>query len=178
MFQIQDIDPKVYRTNTRNATIRIMALFILVGFSTSYGFYSLFDNPNNPLTLQIIGALIGLALVFWITAKFFKDKPWMAEAMYGWKLKRSLMHITNAMRQLQEKVEAGDVEAMKIMRFYHLGVTQMYTLEQNTSGLIDLKAEKEQLAGKMQELGVDTEQTTFELAKLKAVLGESKSIND
>ncbi|SFR51639.1 DUF3087 domain-containing protein [Thiomicrospira sp. ALE5] len=175
MFQIQDIDPKVYRTNTRNATIRIMALFILVGFSTSYGFYSLFDNPHNPLTIQIIGALMGLVLVFWITAKFFKDKPWMKEAMYGWKLKRSLMHITNAMRQLQEKVAAGDQDAMKIMRFYHLGVTQMYTLEQNTSGLIDLKAEKEQLEAQMRELGLDVEQTTFELAKLKAVVGDASA---
>ena len=99
----------------------------------------------------------------------------MAEAMYGWKLKRSLMHITNAMRQLQEKVAAGDVEAMKLLRFYHLGVTQMYTLEQNTSGLIDLKAEKEQLEAQMLELGLDTEQTTFDLAKLKAVIGDESA---
>lgn len=178
MFQIQDIDPKVYRTNTRNATLRIMGLFIVVGFASSYGFYSLFDNPHNALTIQIMGAMMGLALVFWITAKFFKDKPWMAEAMYGWKLKRSLMHLTNAMRQLQEKVEAGDVEAMKLLRFYHLGVTQMYTLEQNTSGLIDLKVERDALEAKMQELGLDTEQTTFDLAKLKAVVGEPKDTSN
>ncbi|UQB41255.1 DUF3087 domain-containing protein [Thiomicrospira microaerophila] len=172
MFQIQEIDPKVYRTNTRNATLRIMGLFVVVGFASSYGFYSLFDDPVNPLTLQIMGAMMGLALVFWITAKYFKDKPWMAEAMYGWKLKRSLMHLTNAMRQLQEKVDANDVEAMKLMRFYHLGITQMYTLEQNTSGLIDLKVERDALEARMQAMGIDTEQKSFDLAKLKAVIGD------
>ncbi|WFE68468.1 DUF3087 family protein [Thiomicrospira sp. R3] len=175
MFQIQEIDPTVYRTNTRNATLRVMGLFIVVGFASSYGFYSLFDDPLNPLTLQIIGAMMGLIVVFWITAKYFKDKPWMREAMYGWKLKRSLMHITNAMKPLQEKVEAGDGEAMKIMRFYHLGVTQMYTLEQNTSGLIDLKVERDTLEAKMQQLGLDTEQTSFELAKLKAVIADESA---
>lgn len=175
MFQIQAIDPQHYRTSTRNATIRIMALFILVGFSTSYGFYSLFDNPPNPLTLQIIGALIGLGLVFWITATFFKHQPWMKEAMYGWQLKRSLMHLTNAMQSLQKGVDADDIEAMKLMRFYHLGVTQMYTLEQNTTGLIDLKAERDALAARLQRLGVDPEQTCFELAKLKAVLASQNA---
>ena len=84
------------------------------------------------------------------------------------------MHITNAMRPLQEKVEAGDTEAMKVLRFYHLGITQMYTFEQNTSGLIDLKSEKEQLEATMHELGLDTEQTQFELAKLKAVVGDKE----
>lgn len=173
MFQIKEIDPKEYRTKTRNATLRVMALFIVVGFITSYFFPRLFgENPHNLLTLQIIGALIGLALVFWITAKFFKHQPWMQEAMYGWQLKRSLMHITNAMRALQEKVEAGNAEAMKIMRFYHLGITQMYTLEQNTSGLIDLKVEKQQLEAKMREQGLDTEQTQFDLAKLKTLIGD------
>jgi hypothetical protein len=170
MFQIQDIDPKHYRTQTRNATLRIMGLFIVVGFISSYGFYSLFDNPPNPITLQVIGALIGLGLTFWFVAKFLKDKPWMKEAMYGWQLKRSLMHITNAMRPLQEKVEQGNVEAMKIMRFYHLGISQMYTFEQNTTGLIDLKAEKEALENTLRELGIDTEQTQFDLQKLKQLI--------
>ncbi len=175
MFKIQDINPELYRRNTRNATLRIMGLFIVIGFTTSYFFPRLFgENPHNLLTLQIMGALIGLALVFWISAKFFKHQAWMKEVMYGWQLKRSLMHITNAMRPLQEKVAEGDIEAMKILRFYHLGVTQMYTLEQNTSGLIDLKAEKEQLEAKMRELGLDTEQTEFQLSKLKAVVGEQE----
>lgn len=173
MFEIKEIDPHQYRVKTRNATLRVMALFIVIGFLTSYFFPNLFgENPHNLLTLQIMGALIGLGVVFWITAKFFKHQAWMKEAMYGWQLKRSLMHITNAMRPLQEKVAAGDVEAMKLMRYYHLGITQMYTLEQNTSGLIDLKVEREQLEAKMRELGLDTDQTEFQLSKLKAVVGE------
>lgn len=173
MFTIQEINPEIYRRHTRNATLRIMGLFIVVGFVTSYSFPFLFgENPHNLLTLQIMGALLGLGLVFFITAKFFKNQPWMKEAMYGWQLKRSLMHITNAMRPLQEKVEQGDVEAMKMMRFYHLGITQMYTFEQNTSGLIDLKVEKESLGKMMQQQGLDTEQTSFELAKLKMLIGQ------
>lgn len=171
MFQIQQIDPKTYRVRTRNATLRIMLLFIVVGFTTSYFFSKLFgEAPSNLLTLQIIGALLGLGLTFWIVTVFFKNKPWMHEAMYGWQLKRSLMHITNVMRPLEEKVAEGDIEALKIMRFYHLGITQMYTLEQNSSGLIDLKVEVEELEDKLRQLGIDTEQTQFDLKALKKLL--------
>jgi hypothetical protein len=46
----------------------------------------------------------------------------------------------------------------------------MYTLEQNTSGLIDLKVERDALEARMQAMGLDIDQTRFDLAKLKTLI--------
>ncbi|MFO7602283.1 MAG: DUF3087 family protein [Gammaproteobacteria bacterium] len=174
MFEIREIDPQEYRTRTRNAMLRIMALYLPVGFTTSYTFPRLLgETTYNPFVLQIIGAIIGLALVFWLTIRFFKHQDWMKEAMYGWQLKRCLMYITNAMQPLQKKVEAGDVEAMKLLRFYHLGVFQMYRLEQNASDLVDHKVEMDRLEEKMMALGLELNQTRFDLDKLKQVTAKN-----
>ncbi|WP_123473979.1 DUF3087 family protein, partial [Pseudomonas protegens] len=75
------------------------------------------------------GLLISASLlrsVFW-------SKPWMAAAVYGWLLKRSLMRVTNVMHQVTAGVAAGDSAALKLLRFYHLGLIQMHQLDANSS---------------------------------------------
>lgn len=172
-FQIKQLDPVIYRQSTRNATIRITAIFIVLGLASSFGFPTLFgENPHNLLTLQIMGALIGLGITFFIVAKWLRHKPWMQEAMYGWQLKRSLMHITNAMKKLEELVAQDNHQALKIMRFYHLGICQMYAFEQNTTGLIDLKVEKEELENKLKEFGIDANQDEFDVTVLQELVAE------
>lgn len=174
-FKIQQIDPPTYRKNTRNATLRIMAIFIVLGLASSFSFPTLFgENPHNLLTLQIMGALIGLGVTFFIVAKWLRHKPWMYEAMYGWQLKRSLMHITNAMKKLEELVAQDNPQALKFMRFYHLGISQMYEFEQNTTGLIDLKVEKEELENKLKELEIDLNQDEFDVTALQELIAEKK----
>jgi len=165
MFKIQEIDPATYRKKTRNVTLSMMAIFIVIGFITAtltveyLGPYS-----NNHLVLNFIGAFIGLLITAWIMKKFFADKPFMQEAVYGWKLKRNLMYVTNRLANIQSAAKVGDQKAVKILRFYHLGLTQMHKLEQNSSALIDMKVEKEQLEKQMTELGLELNQTKFDPA--------------
>ena len=102
-----------------------------------------------------------------------RNQAWLSEAIYGWQLKRNLMRITNKMRKLEELVSANDHTALKIMRFYHLGITQMYTFEQNTSGLIDLKVEVEQHLEKMLAAGLDPEQTEFDPQDLQRLIPDN-----
>lgn len=162
MFQIQEIDPTVYRTKTRNATLIIMAIFIVIGFISATLFVEyLGPYSNNHLVLNFIGAFVGLVITGIIMKTFFADKPFMKEAVYGWRLKRNLMHVTNRLSNIQQAVKSGDRKAMKILRFYHLGLTQMHQLEQNSSALIDMKVEKEQLEKTMSELGLELNQTEF-----------------
>jgi len=47
------------------------------------------------------------------------------------------------------------------MRFYHLGLTQMHQLEDNSTALIDLVAERDALKDRMLALNLETEQTRF-----------------
>ncbi|NPA71241.1 MAG: DUF3087 domain-containing protein [Gammaproteobacteria bacterium] len=163
MFKIEQIDPVFYRKQTRKATLIIMAIFIVIGFSTAYLFVSYFgEYSNNKLVLNLIGAFIGLIITGYLVKTLFADKPWMRESMYAWQLKRSLMHITNVERHVKEAAQANDPHALKVLRFYHLGLEHMHKLEGNSSALIDMIAEKKEIEEKMQALGLPLEQTEFD----------------
>lgn len=163
MFKIEKIDPVYYRKQTRKATLIVMAIFIVIGFITAtlavdwFGEYS-----SNHLVLNFIGAFVGLLITAGIVKVFFANKPWMNEAIYAWRLKRNLMYISNVLNNLKQAVENNDQQAMKILRFYHLGLEQMHKLEDNNQALIDIVAEKKELEEKMRKLDLELNQVEFD----------------
>ncbi|MCF6254040.1 MAG: DUF3087 domain-containing protein [Thiomicrorhabdus sp.] len=163
MFKIEPMDPAYYRKKTRNATLIIMAVFIVIGFGfASLTVHYLGDLSNNKLVLNLMGAFVGLMFTAYIIKKFFAHKPWMKESIYAWQLKRSLMHVTNVLKQVQEAAKKNDPHALKVMRFYHLGLEQMHKLEANSSALIDIVAEKKEIEEKIKELGLELNQIEFD----------------
>ena len=76
------------------------------------------------------------------------------------------MRVTNVMHKVTERVQANDPAAIKLLRFYHLGLTQMHELDANSSAQVQLVAEVEAHKAKMQAQGLDTEQTRFDPAWL------------
>ncbi len=168
MFQIKEVDPVLYRSKTKKATIIIMIIFIAIGFLTArYAVKLLGEYSSNLIVLNFLGAFVGLFITFLIVKWFFIDKKWMSETMYGWRLKRNLMYITNVLRHVQEASDSGDIEAMKILRFYHLGLTQMHKLENNSHSLIDLKAEKQVLERSLVEQSINLNQTSFDFKSVE-----------
>jgi len=165
MFKIESVDPVYYRKKTRNATLTIMAVFIVIGFAfASLTVHYLGDFSNNKLVLNLMGAFVGLILTAYIIKTFFADKPWMKESMYAWRLKRSLMYITNVLDKVQEAAKKNDPHALKVMRFYHLGLEHMHQLEANSSASIDIITEKKEVEEKIAELGLELNQTEFDPA--------------
>lgn len=162
MFTIQQIDPKVYRKNTRRATFRIMAIFAVIASPLSHFAPYVLSMDVNPYILNFSGALLGLFITFWIVKTFYADKEWMKEAMYAWRLKRNMAKIYNRIRPLQAKIEEGDEQAIKIVRFYHLATEQMHHLENNSHDTIELLAEKRALEAKMEQFNLDLSQTSFD----------------
>ncbi len=163
MFKIEPIDPVLYRKKTRNATLIIIAIFIVIGFGFAQLTVELLgEYSNNKLVLSFIGAFIGLMVTAYIVKTFFADKPWMQASVYAWRLKRSLMHITNVHKKVQAAAKQGDPHALKIMRFYHLGLEQMHKLEANTTALIEIVAERKEVEKKMNELGLELNQIEFD----------------
>ncbi|WP_232023537.1 DUF3087 family protein [Thiomicrorhabdus aquaedulcis] len=92
----------------------------------------------------------------------------MKEAIYGWQLKRNLMHISNVLRQVKEQAEVNNTEALQILRFYHLGLEQMHKLDDNNHALVDLMAEKHATETQMGALGLSLEQISFDPAWIEA----------
>lgn len=159
MFEIQPWDPEDYRAQTRKSTLIVVALFVALAMALASLAVKLFGTPGGENFRYNLGGVIGGAL---LTAALLRGyllrQPWMAAARYGWRLKRSLMSVTNIMHCVERGVAAGDPQAMRLLRFYHLGVAQMYRLDGNSSGLSQMIHEIDRHREAMLAQGLDGEQ--------------------
>lgn len=175
MFTIQPMHPETYRQQTRRIAMVLIALFAGLAMLLSTLAVQLFGEPGGDnFRWNLAGVLLGLALSIALVRLKLWSQPWMAPAVYGWQLKRCLLRITNQMHQLKAAVAAGDPQAMQVLRFYHLGITQMQQLDGNTSDLSQMRHEIDQHRAAMEQAGLDVQQERFDpawLARLKQFSG-------
>ncbi len=179
MFEIQPMSPERYRKETRTITLAILAIFVLLGLTSATVAVKLFGEPGGDnFRWNLLGVLTGLAATVAIVRLKLWSTPWMAPAVYGWRLKRSLMRVTNQMHQVKAgvgtgdpaaMVAAGDPQAMRLLRFYHLGATQMFQLDGNLTELSQMVREIDQHREAMEAQGLDIEQSRLDPSWLEAV---------
>lgn len=170
IFEIQPMDPGTYRQQTRRSTLTITAAFVVLAMLLSSAAVLLFGIPGGDnFRWNLGGVITALALTLILVRGLLWPLPFMAAAVYGWRLKRSLMRITNLMHHVKAGVAACDPGAMQLLRFYHLGLTQMHQLDGNTSALSEVVAEINKHKARMEELGMDTDQPRLHLDWIDAV---------
>jgi len=176
MFEIQPFDSATYRQQTRRSTVIVAVIFVAMAMLLSSLAVMLFGTPGGDNFRWNAG---GVALAVMLCAALFKVKlwsqPWMSAAVYGWRLKRALMSVTNVMHDVEAGVKAQLPEAMKLLRFYHQGLTQMYLLEADTSSLSQVTAEINAHKDAMQTLGLETDQPRLNPQWLLALNGLAKA---
>jgi hypothetical protein len=159
MFEIKPQNPETYRQQTRRSTLIIALIFVSLAMVLSSAAVMLFGvQGGDNFRLNVAGVLLALVLCMVLLRVTFWSQPWMAAAVYGWQLKRSLMRVTNVMHHVSAGVQAQDPAAMKLLRFYHLGITQMHQLDANSSALSQMVHEIDQHKASMEALGMDTDQ--------------------
>jgi len=170
MFEIKPMSPEIYRQQTRRSTFYIALTFVVLALLVSgLAVMMLGVAGGDNFSLNLAGVIVALIATLLLVRYRFWSQPWMASAVYGWQLKRSLMKVTNVMHHVTAGVMAGDVAAMKLLRFYHLGVTQMYQLDANTSALSQMLREIDLHKARLEALGIETEQTRLDPAWIDAV---------
>jgi hypothetical protein len=170
LFEIKQMHPEIYRRETRRSTLVVVLIFVLLAMSLATLAVRLFGEPGaDNFRLNLGGVLVGLLLTVALVRTTLWSKPWMAAAVYGWQLKRNLMRITNVMHQLTPAVAAGDPQAMQLLRFYHLGVTQMQQLDGNASDHSQLILEIDRHKEVMQARGLELEQYRLDPAWIEAL---------
>ena len=169
-FEIKPLNPETYRQQTRRSTLVVAATFVVLAMGLSTMAVAIFgESGGDNLRLNIAGVVAGLLLTIALVRMFFWEQPWMASAVYGWRLKRSLMSVTNVMHHVKAGVVVGDETAMKLLRFYHLGLTQMHQLDANSSSLLEVRAEIEGHKERMQAQGLDLDQPRLEAGWIDTV---------
>lgn len=170
IFEIKQLNPETYRQQTRRSSFVVIITFAVLAMGLASLAVALLAQPDHDsLRLNIAGVVAGLLLTVVLVRRVYWHKPWMASARYGWQLKRSLMRITNVMHHVNAGVAQHDERSMKLLRFYHLGLTQMHELDGNTGSLSEMMGEIDRHRDAMQALGLDTEQNQLESEWLESV---------
>jgi hypothetical protein len=172
MFEIQPMSPELYRQQTRRSTFVLIAIFLALAMLCATASTQVFGTPGGDnFKWNLAGVLAGLALTVAFVRLQLWARPFMAAAVYGWNLKRSLMRVTNVMHHVKAGVATGDESAIKLLRFYHLGVSQMYQLDGNSSELSQMVREIDAHRELMERRALDVEQKRLEAEWLEAVKG-------
>ncbi|POB02696.1 DUF3087 family protein [Halopseudomonas oceani] len=177
LFRIEHRDPETFRRQTRRSSMIVVATFALFGMAIPALLVGLFGGAGEGgnFGLNLVGVLLAAAITAILVRTVFLKQSWMDAAAYGWRLKRSLMRVTNQMHQVKDGVKAGDESAMLLLRFYHLGLQEMHHLDGNTSEMLELVAEREQLREALAARGVSEEQLALRSEWLEHVAGSGKN---
>lgn len=170
MFQIQPMDAEHYRSQTRRSTLIVCVVLAASCFLLANASLALFGEPGgNNFRWNLGGVMAGLLLTIAVVRFFLWEQPWMAPAVYGFRLKRNLMKVTNILHQVEAGVAANDHTAMRVLRFYHLGLMQMHTLEGNSTAISDMVRQIDQHKERLQEQGLNSEQNQLDPAWLAEI---------
>jgi hypothetical protein len=170
MFEIHAFDPVLYRRQTRRSTLFIALIFLSLAMLLSTLAVHTWGTPGGDnLRLNIAGVAVGFLLSALLVRQVFWSQPWMAAAVYGWRLKRNLMRVTNVMHQVEAGVSAENPAALKLLRFYHQGLSQMHQLDANTSALSQEQRAIDAHRQRLETLGIDSDQPRLDPQWLEAV---------
>ncbi|MDD0844116.1 DUF3087 domain-containing protein [Pseudomonas sp. Gutcm_11s] len=170
MFELQSMSPELYRQQTRRSTFVVIAIFLVLAMLCATASTKLFGGPpGDNFKWNLLGVLTGMALTVAVVRQQLWQRPFMAAAAYGWGLKRSLMRVTNVMHHVRAGVAVGDESAIKLLRFYHLGLHQMHQLDGNSSEEAQLIREIDAHRELMEQRGLDLEQKRLDPAWIAAV---------
>ncbi|CDF97430.1 MULTISPECIES: DUF3087 family protein [unclassified Pseudomonas] len=170
MFELKPWDANLYRQQTRRSTLIIAVVFLALAMLLSSLAVMLFGTPGGDnFRINLGGVIVAVLVMAALMRLYLWTQPWMAAAVYGWQLKRSLMRVTNVMHQVRAGVQAHDPTAMKVLRFYHLGLDQMHQLDANSSDQGTLAREAEEHLERMQQMGLDIGQSCLDPAWIDTV---------
>lgn len=169
-FKLAKLDAEEYRQQTRKATWIIIVIFVALAMLLSSLLVMFYGEPGgNNFSLNATGVGAGVVVTVILVRKLLLQQPWMAANVYGWQLKRSLMSITNIMHNVTKGVEVQNIEAMKLLRFYQLGLLQMHQLDGNTGEASQMVHEIDKHKAQMEALGIDPDQQVLDPAWIETV---------
>ena len=170
MFEIQPMNAEQYRQQTRRSTLIVCGILAALCTLMASASIALFGEPGgNNFRWNLGGVIAGLLLTIAVVRLYLWQQPWMAPAVYGFRLKRNLMKVTNIMHKVEAGVAAGDHDAMRVLRFYHLGLMQMHRLEGNLTALSDMVKQIDQHQDRMLGQGLTPDQNSLDPAWLADV---------
>lgn len=154
-MQLENIDQKTYQKRLRLVMLAVVVALCAISIPFSALLILLWGNTDGGnFILNVIGVAVAAIAVVTVLKKI-SNNPWMHEVVYVWRLKQQLNRITRKFKVVNEAAETGEREALVIINYSYRGSEQLYTLDNNTITLDDLRLKIAALDSQVAELGLD-----------------------
>lgn len=154
-MQLEQIDQKTYQKRLRLVMLAVVVALCAISIPFSALLILLWGNPDGGnFVLNLIGVAVA-AIAVVAALKKISGKAWMHEVVYVWRLKQQLNRITRKFKAVSEAAEKNEVDALIILNFSYRGSEQLYTLDNNTITLDDLRLKIVSLDTQVSELGLN-----------------------
>jgi hypothetical protein len=139
-MQFQAIDKDSYRRRYKIVSYTLIAALVVLALSLSALFVTLWGEANSGNNFWLNFTAVGTAaLCAGGLLRVYKNHAYMAELSYVWDLKKTLNQIIRKLRKIRDAAEQGDATALLILQYYYEGCEQLWTLDDNTLVMPELK---------------------------------------
>lgn len=157
-MELKQIDKTLYKQRLNRFQGGLVAMLFVVGLAASSFYIELFGNPDGSNFIYNLAGVITAVLSAILLFSLVKEKPYMAEIRYMWKLKQELNRIYRASRKLEAALEDEQnnevFHTALVIRYFSLhGSRHLYQLEDNTLTLDDLNKQIEEFDERLESLG-------------------------
>ncbi|MCL1092235.1 DUF3087 domain-containing protein [Shewanella kaireitica] len=174
-MQIMHVDKQSYRKNTNIVIatfVASLAILALVFGTLLIQFFGTVIVPDDGSTgnfhLNVLGVILSLAVCSAVLNSQ-KNKPYMREVYYVWRLKQLHNQIYRKLAKIKLAAENNDTNAFIILSFYFASLKQVYSLDNNTLTISTVEKDLNQLNEKIASLGLTISAEQFEPELLEKI---------
>ncbi|MER2492689.1 DUF3087 domain-containing protein [Catenovulum sediminis] len=165
-MKFEPIDKSRYR-NHLNKVI-IAAIVVLTGLSLGSAqllIYLFPDSDGSHFHWNLSGVIFA-CIVIAVTLNKIKNKPFMYEVYYVWRLKQHLNLINRKQSTLKKQAAEGNSQSMQILHFYYQGLRKLWQLDDNTITMEELSIWQKELEGFARKYNVKLNKDEFDGGEL------------
>ncbi|NRD72859.1 DUF3087 domain-containing protein [Shewanella sp. VB17] len=174
-MKIIEIDKSLYRKTLNLMTIVLVislsvlslvfgtALIAAFGVNGSENVVS--GESTGNFHLNLLGVVLAAATCVGVII-YIKDRPWLKEVYYVWRLKALHNRIYRRLKSINTAAKLGDVNALTILSYYYTGLKQVYFLDNNTLTISKVDNDIAELASTIAEYQLKVSAEQFSVVML------------
>lgn len=170
-MQLEDIDKATYKKRLNMITILLIVALACISIGVSsiliaqFGSETVAGESTGNFHLNLIGVLIAV-VVCAFTAFKLKETPYFKEVYYVWRLKIVQNKIYRKLKAIKKRASENDRDAIVVLNFYYRSLEQVYTLDNNTLTLPELKKNIINLEEQIDALAITVTIEDFDISLL------------
>lgn len=176
-MELKQIDKVAYKKRLNQVQFGAVGALFVLGMGLAEMYRAIWADGESSTWLNAAGVLTAVAILAGVF-KLIRDKPWMADIRYTWKLKQELNRIYRHVKFVEAGVADNDPDALKIHYFSLHGSKHLYEIEDNTLTVPEIIEKIAALDQQLAELELTVSITDYEPWLLEVVKKSYKSSSD